>query len=649
MNTVSELAKLRRDIESLNRRLTGARESIATANFLVLVDTPANYVGDAAKFVQVNVGEDALEFALITAEDIQAGTFPIGEYTFQSVVTGIFPILGDHLAIKEYVDLAINMEADFFFTDTLHAIAGIYYQMVDSPTEEAESTFISAPLGGGDGQVLVNWATNSGVPGTLALPGGVFGCHIHASKSGNRSVRLYYEVYKRTDPGGVETLLLTSEVSDLVTAKAGFEIHASIATETDLDTTDILVIKWYANLGTGNPTTITLYAEGTSDSHLKVPVESSIFNNIYVRRDGVTPLTGDWDSGAFGIYNQSWIHLNDDGAELRLGVEVDDYTIQWDGSDAVHTIVAGDFVFLGGFTGFGIAAPTGYVTISYGDFENSGALSIGADVGTNTSRTNVTRKYGAFTLPHYTNAEEPVAIFTAESDVAISFVALGGSASGFNSPMEVRIFTSPDTMTTSGVERVKVDSSGDVHIITGNLHVSTDSKELRLGNETNDYTIQWNGSDAVHTIITGDFVFLGGNFGVNTAVPTDQLEVVSSTDYRTIRMTDTKSNNATQRLALVGQHYTSAEEPVDLVGAFIGPSDNNIYIGGPNGNSATGIFFNTAANTTTLGGATRMRIASDGGIFMPGMKSGTDQADAGADAGELYFDTNDDNAVKMGV
>jgi len=39
----------------------------------------------------------------------------------------------------------------------------------------------------------------------------------------------------------------------------------------------------------------------------------------------------------------------------------------------------------------------------------------------------------------------------------------------------------------------------------------------------------------------------------------------------------------------------------------------------------------------------------DGNIHSSGMKSGTDQADAGAVAGELYFDTNDDNTVKMGI
>ncbi len=38
-----------------------------------------------------------------------------------------------------------------------------------------------------------------------------------------------------------------------------------------------------------------------------------------------------------------------------------------------------------------------------------------------------------------------------------------------------------------------------------------------------------------------------------------------------------------------------------------------------------------------------------GGPLMVGLKTGTDQADAGAAAGELYVDTNDDNTIKMGV
>ena len=51
------------------------------------------------------------------------------------------------------------------------------------------------------------------------------------------------------------------------------------------------------------------------------------------------------------------------------------------------------------------------------------------------------------------------------------------------------------------------------------------------------------------------------------------------------------------------------------------------------------------SDTPTL----QLTIAADGGIHIANMKSGTDQADAGAAAGELYFDTNDDNTIKMGI
>lgn len=45
----------------------------------------------------------------------------------------------------------------------------------------------------------------------------------------------------------------------------------------------------------------------------------------------------------------------------------------------------------------------------------------------------------------------------------------------------------------------------------------------------------------------------------------------------------------------------------------------------------------------------QVRIAADGGIHIVNIKSGIDQANAGAVAGELYFDTDDNNTIKMGV
>lgn len=294
-----------------------AEDAFRADQFINLSDTPAAYADQAGKFLIVNDEETALLFQLINASDVQPGTFPPGVYVFQGVVSGVTPTLPAHLATKEYVDLAINVEFDYFLTDTAHTIGGIYYEMHDQETGDAESSFSTGPLGGGSDQALVNFANISGEPGIHALQSGVFSCHLHAERTaGTRSVRIYWELYKRTDPGGVETLITTSEISDPVTSKTAFELHAATPTETDLDTTDILVLKFYANLGGGSPTTIVLYAEGTSDSHFTVPVESSIFNQIYLRQDGTTPLTANWNAGAYTITAGTFI-----GANVTSGVD----------------------------------------------------------------------------------------------------------------------------------------------------------------------------------------------------------------------------------------------------------------------------------------------------------------------------------------
>jgi hypothetical protein len=54
-------------------------------------------------------------------------------------------------------------------------------------------------------------------------------------------------------------------------------------------------------------------------------------------------------------------------------------------------------------------------------------------------------------------------------------------------------------------------------------------------------------------------------------------------------------------------------------------------------------YSSTAKNTNQL------KLLSDGGIIAAGMKTGTTQGGAGAAAGELWSDTDDDNTVKLGV
>ncbi len=65
----------------------------------------------------------------------------------------------------------------------------------------------------------------------------------------------------------------------------------------------------------------------------------------------------------------------------------------------------------------------------------------------------------------------------------------------------------------------------DLIKINGDLYIPSDSKKLYLGVDATDYTIQWDGSDAVHTITAGDFVFTGGNVGIGMADPAFKLEI----------------------------------------------------------------------------------------------------------------------------
>jgi len=52
--------------------------------------------------------------------------------------------------------------------------------------------------------------------------------------------------------------------------------------------------------------------------------------------------------------------------------------------------------------------------------------------------------------------------------------------------------------------------------VTGNIRLSDDNDLIQLG-AAQDYTQTWDGSNAVHTVTAGDFVFTGGNVGVGTS------------------------------------------------------------------------------------------------------------------------------------
>ena len=310
-----------------------------------------------------------LEGALTIANLGGAADFILvdGTRDFSGVIVGVDPTASNHLATKEYVDSAIHFITEYFLTDTA---SGSYFEMVDQSTGEAESSDPTGSITQSNGQALTEWTTVSGVPGMTFLEHGVYSVHVHAEKTGGgaRDVEIYFEVYTRTSPGGAETLRMTSEISGLITAKAGLELHAVLIDDVTTDATDLIVVKLLANgVSGGNDATITLYMEGTNASHFAMPTSSEILDTIFLRQDGTKALTGNLAVDPGVTIDGRDIRL--DGGDLDLLVSI----IGKAKIDAAATVdylgAASNDGILRASTGITYADGGNFVTISTNDGE----------------------------------------------------------------------------------------------------------------------------------------------------------------------------------------------------------------------------------------------------------------------------------------
>jgi hypothetical protein len=108
------------------------------------------------------------------------------------------------------------------------------------------------------------------------------------------------------------------------------------------------------------------------------------------------------------------------------------------------------------------------------------------------------------------------------------------------------------------------------------------------------------------------YVFNDGNVGIGTTPGPVKLDIVGSTDV--IRVSSNATNATTKEGKFLQRHYTNSEEDLMVVYGYSTATDNGLAIGGGSAsqNAATLITFYTAANTTTVAGTERMRIASSG-------------------------------------
>ncbi len=178
------------------------------------------------------------------------------------------------LVNKKYVDDAIPASISLFFTKNGSDIGGVYLDMEVDPVTATEENIETAIPASSAGTLMATFATlldDSIIDGIVELPVGIYSFHIHCIASSAAKLSMYAELYHRND-GGTETLLLTSEDSNLIPiTKGSIGFHGSLATEKDWTAGDRIVIKLYGKNNSAASRDLTIYMEHTTASRAELP------------------------------------------------------------------------------------------------------------------------------------------------------------------------------------------------------------------------------------------------------------------------------------------------------------------------------------------------------------------------------------------
>ena len=237
------------------------------------------------------------------------------------------PILPNHTTNKDYVDDATSSTAfDFFFDNETSNIAG-FFNMTEGDLDRAESSLDSSSLGQGVFQIF-NWSTAVGQPEFNELRQGVYDVHVHLEidGAGRKPVTITPKLYNISSDGSIRNLLVTFETSDTLTASGiEYDLHGVLSSPVMLEDGDRLNLELEATVGaSGANPVVTITMEGITDSHLSIQTSTNAFEKIFIRRDGTTDLTGNWNYGNFYINGSGDINTTGDlsvGHLITLGDE----------------------------------------------------------------------------------------------------------------------------------------------------------------------------------------------------------------------------------------------------------------------------------------------------------------------------------------
>jgi hypothetical protein len=168
------------------------------------------------------------------------------------------------------ITISQNQVTQGFLYDTASDVAGYKKALTTHSTgakDNVVATIDATP------KLIEEWVTEPGVPGVTFIGEGIWHLHIHAAKTaGTKTVKIYAEFYKRTHPGGVETLLGTTEqTANLAGAETAYDVEVALS-EQEVNDTDRPVCKVYGTPGgAGTDPEVTIYYEGDTSARFETP------------------------------------------------------------------------------------------------------------------------------------------------------------------------------------------------------------------------------------------------------------------------------------------------------------------------------------------------------------------------------------------